>query len=195
MVVGKIGVDALAIANVISTLTLPALYLGVGYGVATGSYLSPALLRKDISAAKVIGDKALVQVFAVSTGLAILIFIGSPWIIDWFFKEESLRQMARLPFFLLGLLYIADGICCALQRFHFVGNGLRISFVIMNFVQWGVFLPLAWLGIRYLNLTYAEYFLMHIAQRFAIAGLLYLAWTFKLGARSEHFSGNREFVR
>ncbi|NJL23730.1 MAG: hypothetical protein HC902_00115 [Calothrix sp. SM1_5_4] len=76
-VVGLIGTDALAIASVIGTLSLPTLYLGIGYGTATGTFLVKALEGCDHAGARAIARRSLVQVFTVCLGIAGVILLGS----------------------------------------------------------------------------------------------------------------------
>lgn len=175
-IVGLISVQALAVANVIGMLSLPALYLGLGYGIATGSFLSRTLAMNDFRQTREISHKALWQVAGICFGLSLLILTLAPWIQTFFFKDEATRQLATLPLKLLSLLYIIDGICCALQRFHFVGDGLRKSFLIMSTIQWLVFVPSAYLAVHYLRMGYSGYLMFHLGQRALIALILYLAW-------------------
>jgi Na+-driven multidrug efflux pump len=175
-VVGLIGVEALAVANVVGTLSLPALYLGIGYGVATGSFLIKALAGKNSSEARQLGALALRQVGLVSLVLGIGILVFSEGIRHWFFKDPATFELARVPFVLLAVLFVIDGISCALQRFHFVSDGLRQSFLIMTAVQWGLFIPGAYAAVKFAGISYPQYLSLHIAHRALIGAILYYAW-------------------
>lgn len=179
-VIGKIGINALAIANVIGTLSLPALYLGIGYGTATGSYLARFLSQKDRTGARHVGRIGLTQVFLVSGFFSlILLFFGSP-IRHWFFVDKDLYELSRVPFLLLALLYVVDGLCCTLQRYHFLTDGIAFSIVTMSIVQWLFFIPVAWAGVQFFGMNYSTYFQLHIFQRILVTAILYVAWTWRI---------------
>ncbi|MBX3020135.1 MAG: MATE family efflux transporter [Bdellovibrionales bacterium] len=178
--VGLIGVEALAVANVVGTLSLPALYLGIGYGVATGSFLIKALAKNDRQVARHIAMLAFKQVAAISVALAFAILIFSAPIRHWFFKDPVTFDLARTPFVLLALLVVIDGVGCAIQRFHFVSDGLRQSFTIMTAVQWGLFIPLAFAAVKFGGISYPGYLTLHVGQRLLIGLLLYWAWRRRL---------------
>lgn len=183
-IVGLIGVEALAVANVVGTLSLPALYLGIGYGVATGSFLIKELAIEKMQEARRIGAMALRQVGLVSLGLGGLILLFSEPIRHWFFRDPVTFELARTPFILLALLFVIDGLCCALQRFHFVSDGLRRSFIIMTAVQWGLFIPGAYAAVRFVEISYTQYLSLHIAHRALIGLILYYAWLKRLKVHS-----------
>jgi Na+-driven multidrug efflux pump len=157
-------------------LSLPALYLGIGYGTATGTFLTKSLNRKDFAATRETGRKALLQVMAVSLGFAAAVIIFSAPIRHWFFKDQATFLLSKWPFILLALLGLIDGLCCALQRFHFISDGIKKSFVIMTVVQWGFFIPGAWVAIRFFGMGYVGYCALHVFQRAAVAAILYVYW-------------------
>lgn len=178
-IVGMIGVDALAVANVVGTLSLPALYLGIGYGTATGSYLSRLFANQDLSEARKVGKMALLQVTGVSAVFAAALLLFSTPIRHAFFKTESSFALSQVPLLLLALLYIVDGLCCSLQRYHFVTNGVRFSLMTMSVVQWLLFIPAAWAGVHYLGIAYSIYFAGHLLQRLLVTAVLYGAWIWR----------------
>lgn len=175
-VVGLIGVEALAIANVIGTLSLPILYLGIGYGTATGSFLVKELSNQQMGQARNTARQALFQVFLISLMFAVALIFFSEEIRHWFFKDEKSFRMAEIPLMLLAALYLVDGVCCALQRFHFVTGGLQQSFLVMSVVQWCLFVPGAYVGVKFLGMDYSSYLMFHIGQRALIAIILYAIW-------------------
>ncbi len=175
-IVGLIGVDALAIANVVGTLSLPALYLGIGYGVATGSFLIKTLNENDYLEARRVGAMALTQVALISLALGALVLIFSSPIRHWFFKEQEVFAMAEMPLRMLALLFLIDGVGCVLQRFHFVSDGIKKSFMVMTVVQWGLFIPGAYAAVKWGGIGYPEYLALHLAQRALIGIVLYLVW-------------------
>lgn len=179
-IIGIISVDALAMANVIGMLSLPALYLGIGYGVATGSFLVKSLGEKQPEEARRIGLMALQQVATICVVMASVLVIFSGSIRQWFFGDSPLYQQTLFPMMLLAGLYLIDGLSCTLQRFHFVSEGLKTSWMIMTGVQFLIFIPLALIGVTQLNWDYSSYLSLHIGHRALIGGLLYLAWDKRL---------------
>jgi Na+-driven multidrug efflux pump len=176
VVVGLIGIDALAVANVISVLALPALYLGIGYGTATGTFLAQSIQTRDLAATKEICRRALMQIFFVSLGLGVLILIFATPLRHWYFKDPATFELSKTPIYMLAALYIIDGFCTALQRFHFISDSTHTSMLIMGAVQWGVFLPIAWIGTKFLAMGYVTYLSFHLMQRGVIAIALYATW-------------------
>jgi len=188
--VGQIGVEALAIANVVGMLSLPALYLGIGYGVATGSYIIQTLKKRENEEARKAGRMALIQVGGVSLGLGLLLYVFSDLTRRWFFRDSSTFELAQTPFLLLSVLFVIDGLGCTLQRFHFVSDGLRKSFLIMTFVQWGLFLPIAFMAIHFWKISYPVYFALHLGHRLLIGLLLFVAWRERLALPSSRYDEN-----
>lgn len=178
-IVGRIGVEALAIANVVGVLSLPVLYLGIGYGTATGTLIVRALKNQKPEDARKIAALSLKQVLFVSGCFALVLLVGSDLLRRWFFRDPLTFEMAQVPFALLAILYLVDGVSCALQRFHFVTNGLRNSFLAMTLIQYGVFIPAAFVGVNYFGISYTSYLYLHILHRFLITLILFSMWILK----------------
>ncbi len=177
ILVGKIGVEALALASVIGTLSLPSLYLGIGYGTSTGSYLIEATRDNDRNAGFNVGAKALAQVAFAAAVISVLIVTNSVNIRHFFFKDPHLFLISKLPLQMLAILVFIDGFCCTLQRFLFTNlEGIRISFLAMSLIQWGVFLPLVWIGSKYFGIQYSTFLILHLIQRTLIVFLLFCLW-------------------
>lgn len=174
--VSLIGARALAVANVVGVLATPALYLGIGFGTATGTYLVKYLNARDPRSADKIAGRALAQVTGLSVVLGLVFVLAAGPLRHLYFKDPATFEMSARPFLLLSGLYLIDGLCCALQRFHFVTGGLRTSFLTMLLVQWLIFFPLAYFGITRSGWSYDTYLTLHLGARLVTTLTLYVRW-------------------
>ena len=148
-IVGRIGTAELAVANVLVNITLTAILPGLGFGLAAATFCGQALGRGDPEDAyRWAWDvfRASWWVFALMA--AVMLLLPGP-VLDVFFAGSkdgaSLTDLGRLPLRLIGAAVVLDGLGFILmQSLLGVGASSGVMKVSVG-MQWGLFLPLAYL--------------------------------------------------
>ena len=172
-IVGLLGTEAQAITHVLINLMLFLILPAVGFGVAATSLVSRALGADDLRAARDWGWA--VSRIAVST----LVLISLPL---WLFPDQILRlfiaspdliDSARFPLQLAALAICADAVAIVLaQALIGAGANRRVLFI-STIMQWGLFLPLAWLFGPLLGAGLVGIWLVQLGYR-ALSSLIYI---------------------
>ncbi|MDJ0905286.1 MAG: MATE family efflux transporter [Woeseiaceae bacterium] len=143
-IIGRIGTPSLAAANVLVTVLLFAILPGLGLGLACATLVGQALGKRD-------PDDAYQWAFDVAKVTVILLTVlGIPmWLVpdlvsSIFIHEESTRELARWPMRIMGLTMPIEAIGFAFMHAMLgAGDARRVMLVSIG-VQWGLFLPLAY---------------------------------------------------
>ena len=144
-IIGKVGTQELAVANVLINISLVAVLPGIGFGLAAATLAGQALGRQDpIDAHRWAWD-----VFKVASILFTL--IGLPMvflpraILGLFLPDAALVELGVLPLQLIGLGILVDGLGLILMHALFgVGASRQVMGVSVG-LQWLLFLPVAYL--------------------------------------------------
>lgn len=176
IIIGSIGTDELAVANVLVNITLVMILPCIGFGLAAASLVGQALGQGAPEKAKRWGwDTSLIGVlFMCSISLPIVLL--PELILSIFFHDQSLIDMAKLPLQLISLLLGVDAVGVILLN-SLLGAGaskqvLKISFSI----QWLVFLPVAWVVSHYLGMGLLAVWCLNIAYRAIQTGIFVKIW-------------------
>lgn len=143
-IIGKIGQDALAAANVLINITLVCILPSIGLGLAAASLVGQALGRKQTE------DAAQWGWDVVKVGVVLMILLGLPmWlvpdlILSPFLKDQATLEMARLPMRLVGLTMAGEAVGLILMNAHLGAGDTKTVMVVSIAAQWVVFLPLAY---------------------------------------------------
>jgi putative MATE family efflux protein len=143
-IIGRIGTPSLAAANVLVTVLLFAILPGLGLGLACATLVGQALGKRD-------PDDAYQWSFDVAKVTVVLLTVlGIPmWLVpdlvsSIFIHEESTRELARWPMRIMGLTMAIEAIGFAFMHGMLgAGDARRVMFVSIG-IQWGLFLPLAY---------------------------------------------------
>lgn len=144
-IIGLIGTNELAVANVLVTITLTAILPGIGLGIAAATLSGQALGRKDVNDAhRWAWDVYKVGLWLFAPlGLAMTLF-AEP-ILTLFVRDPLLVEMGRLPLQLVGGTIVLDGLgLIMMQALLGVGAMKLVLFVAVG-LQWALFLPAAYL--------------------------------------------------
>lgn len=145
-IVGRVGTDELAAANVLIQIMLVAILPGLGLGLAAASLVGQALGRGDPDDATQWGWD-VVKVAIVSMGLLGVPMIVAPeWILGQFFGEEpGALEVATLPLRLVGIFMVGDAVGMVLLNALIGAGATRMAMVSSISTQWGLFLPAAYI--------------------------------------------------
>lgn len=149
VIVGIVGTRELAAANVLVNIMLVAILPGLGLGLAAASLVGQALGRQDVDDAERWGWD-VVKVATVVMGVAGLPMILVPeLILDPFFDlgkpgDAAAFELAVLPLRLVGAFIILDGTGMVLLNSMVGAGATRTSMIVSIVMQWGLFLPAAY---------------------------------------------------
>ena len=146
-VIGKIGTDAAAAANVLINVMLVTILPGIGFGLASMSLVGQAMGRGEIDDAyQWAWDVVKVATLSLG-GMGVLMAIFPVPILGVFIKTPQTLEMARIPLVIFGLGIVFDGIGAVLMQSLLGAGAARQVMVVSVILQWGLFLPAAyWVG-------------------------------------------------
>lgn len=144
-IVGKVGTAELAAANVLINLTLVAILPAMGLGLGAASLVGQALGRGDPEDARAWGWDV------VKLGVMLLTMIGLPallapdLLLRVFLHEPETLDVARLPLRLIGASIGLEAVGMVLMNALLGAGDSRSVMQVSIAVQWGLFLPVAYL--------------------------------------------------
>lgn len=142
-IVGLIGTDELAAANVLVNVAMTMVLPGLGLGIAAGSLVGQALGAGDAADAKRWGWDVARLTFLILALIGLPIMLFPEPILSVFLHEEATIEVARRPLILVGAITALDGIgIVLLSALQGAGDTRRPALVSVG-LQWGVTLPLA----------------------------------------------------
>ncbi len=145
-IIGQVSTDATAAATVLVNIMLVAILPGVAFGLAAGSLVGQALGRGDKEDAMRWGwDVVRIGIFALALlGLPMVLFPEA--ILSIFLENPETVALAKLPLRLYGLYIGLDAIALVLMNaLHGAGDSKTVMKISVG-LQWGVFLPFAFLA-------------------------------------------------
>ena len=144
-IVGQIGTAELAVANVLVTITLVAVLPAIGFGIAATTLVSQALGRRDADDA----HRWAWDVFRVSLWVFVPLGLGMILFADFdlrlFLREDHLVAIGLLPLQLIGVIIVLDGLGLILMHALLGAGASGLVMKVAVGLQWGVFLPIAYL--------------------------------------------------
>lgn len=150
-IVGQVGVNEVAVSNVMINLIMVGILPGMGLGLAALTLVSEALGQGNADDAKRWGWDAA-KLGGVALGLLGIIAIVVPDIIlGGFIHDQQVIDLGVIPLQLLGASMVFEGVGLVLLN-TLLGAGAAATVMIVSIAtQWLVGLPLAWLVGPYLG--------------------------------------------
>ncbi len=184
-IVGQIGTDELAVAHVLTTLTLVAILPSIGFGMSAGTLVGQALGRKDETDAYQWGwDTSKIAALSITLISAPMLFIPD-LLLSIFLHQESLIELARLPLQLVGIAIIIDAYNLVLMSALQGAGATKIVMIVSIVCQWFIFLPLAWYIGPYMGMGITAIWLTQGLYRLFQVGWFALLWYKKDWAKIE----------
>jgi putative MATE family efflux protein len=144
-IIGRIGTAELAASNVLVQLLLVAILPGVGFGLAAASLVGQALGRGDQEDAVTWGwDVSRLGMMVVGMG-ALLGLAAPDLLLKIFLHEEHTIALARFPLRLLGATMAIETLGSVLMNALLGAGASKTVMVVSISLQWGLFLPVAFL--------------------------------------------------
>ncbi len=144
-IIGQIGTNELAAANVLLSLVLLAILPTMGLGMASATLVGQALGRKDLTGAQR-WPWDVVKVAFVVVGVMGLMFLFAPrFFLSIFLTDLDVIELAVWPLRMTAVMIIMEAFGSVFMS-SLQGAGDTRSPMVVNLVtQWGIFMPLAFL--------------------------------------------------
>lgn len=189
-VVGQLGTAELAVTNVLVQITLTAVLPAIALGLAAATFAGQALGRKDIDdAARWPWEvyRSSVWVFAI---VAAAMLLATDRVLGLFLDDPAhpaqlahLIDLGRFPLRLIGAGILLDALgFIVMQALLGVGASLAVMVVSIS-LQWGLFLPAAWLLGPGLGVGFAALWIAMFAYRTLQTMIFVTLWQRRRWAR------------
>ena len=144
-IIGRIGTAELAASNVLVQLLLVAILPGIGFGIAAASLVGQALGRGEQEDAVRWGwDVSRLAMVVVGVG-AIVGVVAPDLLLRVFLHEEQTIALARLPLQLIGATMAVETLGGVLMNALLGAGASKMVMFVSVILQWGLFLPAAFL--------------------------------------------------
>ncbi|HEY1078160.1 MAG TPA: MATE family efflux transporter [Fontimonas sp.] len=144
-IIGKVGTAELAVANVLTNITLTAILPGIALGIAAATLSAQALGRGEPDDAY----RWPWDVFRVGAwifgALALAMLLATRPILALFLREPALVEIGVVPLRLVGATILLDGLGLVLMQGLLGVGAARLVMTVATGLQWGLFLPVAYL--------------------------------------------------
>ena len=176
---GKIGTFEAAAASIMINIVLVAYLPGIGFGLAAATLVGQALGRGEPADARRWGwDVVRVgMIFLGVLGVPMLLFPDR--IVGIFIQSEDAAQvieLARLPLRLSGLLMCMEGVGLVLMNALLGAGDSRSVMMVSVGLQWGLFLPSAFVLGPVLGFGLLVLWSANLAYRLLLAGTFFMLW-------------------
>jgi len=175
-ILGKVGTDTTAAATVLINIMLVAILPAIALGMSAASLVGSALGKGEREDARQWGWDV------VKVAMVLLLALGFPmWafpelILKIFISDPDTIALAKLPLILVGATIWLDGMGLVLLNALLGAGASRRAMVISIGMQWGLFLPVAYLVGPVLGFGILGIWIAQIAYRLLQAGVFAMQW-------------------
>jgi len=175
-IVGQVGTRELAVANVLTTITLTAVLPGIALGIAAATLSAQALGRQDADDAhRWSWDVYRVGVW-IFAAVAMPMLLATRPLLALFLRDPVLVELGVLPLRLIGASILLDGLGLIMMQALLGVGASRLVMIVATGLQWGVFLPLAWILGPALGLGLTAIWIAMGGYRIVQAAIFIAAW-------------------
>jgi len=175
-ILGRVGTAELAASTVLVHLLLVVLLPGLGFGLASASLVGQALGRGQMDEAKQWGWDVC-KLAAIVVGVVCIPAVVMPGLLlRGFLHDPATLDLARLPLRLLGASMALDTVGMVLLNSLFGAGYNRVVMAVSIALQWGLFLPLAYLLGPLLGLGMLAIWTAQVGYRCLQAGVFATIW-------------------
>lgn len=144
-IIGHIGTAELAVANVLITITLTVVLPGIGLGMAAATLCAQALGRGDANDAhRWAWDVARVGAWIFGAMALPMLLLTGP-VLALFLRDPQLVELGRAPLQLVGATIVFDGVGLIMMQALLGVGASGLVMAVATGLQWGLFLPVAYL--------------------------------------------------
>ncbi|MBL4632457.1 MAG: hypothetical protein JKY56_01220, partial [Kofleriaceae bacterium] len=185
-IVDRIGTSETAAVNVLINVTMVAFLPGLGLGLAAATLVGQALGRKNID------DAEAWAWDVIKVGIVIMMILGLPMAIApdmilsaFFEKGDEALELASLPLRLAGITIWTEAILMVLLNSMMGAGATKIGLMVNVGMQWGLFLPAAYLIGPVMGYGLIGVWTARIIYRAAQSGILMILWKRRVWANVE----------
>jgi putative MATE family efflux protein len=189
-IVGQVGTDELAVSNVLVNITLTAILPALGFGLASATFCGQALGRRDVEDAYRWAWDVYRASWWVYAAMALPMLLLSGPVLQVFFGEghdaaatARLLAIGETPLRMIGAAVVLDGLGFVLMQSLLGVGASRPVMLIGVGLQWGLFLPLAYLAGPVLLLGLLPIWGLMLCYRAAQTLLFIAVWRSRIWAR------------
>lgn len=143
-IIGRIGTEELAVANVLINISLVAILPGMGFGIAAATLSGQAMGRRAPEEAYAWAWDVCRVAAWVFAALGLIMLLATEAVLGIFLTDAALVALGYWPLKLIGVGMIIDGCGLVLMQ-ALLGVGASTVVMIVGVgLQWLLFLPLAW---------------------------------------------------
>lgn len=176
ILVGMVGTQELAAANVLVNLMLVAILPGLGFGIAAASLVGQALGRGDHADARQWGWD-VVKIAALTMGvLALPALVVPDLLLAPFIHNPDTLALAEGPLRLVAATLAIEAVGMVLLNALLGAGDSRIVMVVSIGIQWFVQLPLVWFVGPWAGGGLIAIFAVYMGARVGLAGVFATIW-------------------
>lgn len=175
-IVGRVGTAELAASNVLVNLLLVAILPGMAFGMTAASLVGQALGRKDTEDAQRWGWDVN-RLAALTVGLLSIPAVVYPDLfLGIFLHEPQALALARWPLRIVALGMAWDTVGSVLMQALFgAGDSRRVMLASVG-LQWGLYLPLIYVGTSFFGMGMTAIWLAQVGYRAIQSLVFWLMW-------------------
>jgi len=175
VILGAIGTADLAAGTVLVTLMLVAILPANAFGLAAASLVGQSLGAGKPNDADRWAKQVLRLGIGVVTAIALPALVAPDLILAGFL-DEATRALASTPLRLLAFVMPFDALGLILMNAHLGAGRTATVLKVTTLLQWGVFLPVAWLLVAGLGLGSTAVWTAYVLYRLVQSALFVQSW-------------------
>lgn len=176
LILGKVSLETTSAASVLINIMLVAILPGMALGMSAASLVGSALGRGDGKDAMQWGWDVVKVAACLLLVLGLPMWIFPDLILGGFLQAEETLALARIPLVLVGMTIWIDGIGLVLLHALLGAGDNRRAMLISVGLQWGLFLPVAYLVGPVLGFGLLGIWIAQISYRAIQAGVFAMIW-------------------
>ncbi len=144
-IIGKVGTDSLAAANILTNLTLVAILPCLAFGMSASTLVSESLGRKDSADAyQWAWDVSAIAMVVITLIALPMLFFSEP-ILAIFLIEENALAVAMIPLKIVAIGLPLEALGMVMMSSLMGAGATKVTMQISMGTQWLLFLPIAYL--------------------------------------------------
>ncbi len=144
-IIGQIGAEELAVAQVLINLALLLILPAVGLGMAATTLVSQALGNQEPDRAEQIGWDVVRLTTLVLIVLSLPMWFTPKALLSLFIHDDMLMELATAPLQITGVAICIDAAAIVFAQALLGAGANRTVMMVTTLGQWAFYLPLAWL--------------------------------------------------
>lgn len=175
-IIGKTGTPQLAASNVMVNLILVAILPAIGFGLAAASLVGQALGRREPSEARAWGWEVAILAAVVVGTLSLPAAVFPEFFLGLFIREPSTVALATMALRVVAAGMAIDCFGLVLMNAHFGAGAMGRATLISIGLQWGLFLPIAFVLVTHFGFGMLAVWIGQVAYRGVQAAVFAASW-------------------